>query len=34
MKITIVNTPSSKSNDKWCPWLIEIPAEVGDSQKK
>ena len=34
MKITIVHTPSNKPNAKYCPWMIEVPAEVGDNDKK
>ena len=34
MKITIVTPPKNKSNGKWCPWLIEIPVEVVDADRK
>ena len=34
MKITIVHTPKSKSDGKWCPWMIETPVEVVDTERK
>jgi hypothetical protein len=35
MKITIVNTPNTKgAAPKWCPWMIEVPVEIGDNDKK
>ena len=34
MKITIVNTPKSKTDSKWCPWMIDIPVEVVDTDRK
>jgi hypothetical protein len=34
MKITIVNTPKTKSDGKWCPWMIDLPAEVVDTDRK
>jgi hypothetical protein len=34
MKITIVNTPSSKGAPKYCPWMIEVPVEIGADDKK
>jgi hypothetical protein len=34
MKITIVQTPSNKSNGKYCPWMIEVPAEIVENDKK
>ena len=34
MKITIVQAPTNKSNGKYCPWMIEVPAEAGDHEKK
>ena len=33
MKITVVNTPKSKTSSKWCPWLIEVPVDV-DTERK
>lgn len=34
MKITVVNTPKNKSNGKYCPWMIEVPVEVVDTERK
>ena len=34
MKITVVTPPQTKSNGKWCPWLIEVPVEVVDTERK
>lgn len=34
MKITVVNTPKSKGNGKWCPWMIDAPVEVVDTERK
>jgi hypothetical protein len=33
MKITIVNAPNSKAG-KWCPWMIDAPVEVVDTERK
>jgi hypothetical protein len=34
MKITIVNIPKAKSDGKWCPWMIDVPMEVVDKDRK
>jgi hypothetical protein len=34
MKITIVHPPQTKSDGKWCPWLIDAPVEVVDNGRK
>jgi len=34
IKITVVTPPKNKSNGKWCPWLIEVPVEVVDTERK
>ena len=34
MKITIVHTPKNKPAAKWCPWMIEVPVDGTDTDKK
>jgi len=34
MKITIVHTPKNKPAAKWCPWMIEVPVDGTESDKK
>lgn len=34
MKITIVHTPKNKPAAKWCPWMIEVPVDGTEGDKK
>jgi hypothetical protein len=34
MKITIVHTPKNKPAAKWCPWMIEVPVDGTETDKK
>ena len=34
MKITIVNTPQEQADGKCCPWMVDIPVEVVDAERK
>ena len=34
MKITIVTPPKNKAGGKWCPWMIDTPVEIIDSERK
>jgi hypothetical protein len=32
MTIKVVQTPSTKPNGKFCPWMIDNPVEVADKK--
>ena len=34
VKITVINTPKNKASGKWCPWMIDVPVEVVDAERK
>ncbi len=34
LKITVVTPPKNKPSGKWCPWMVEVPMEVIDHDKK
>lgn len=34
VKITVINTNKNKGAGKWCPWMIDVPVEVVDADRK